>query len=46
MICGYTFNIRNIIKHLFFDTVRTIFGKSGGLDVKWAVFHIQSNLVT
>ena len=44
MICGYKFNIRHIIKHLFFNTLRTIFGNSDGLAFKWAVFHIQSNL--
>ena len=45
MICEYKINIRHISKHLFFNTLRTIFGTSGGLDVKGAVFHIQSNLV-
>ena len=43
MICGYKFNIRYIIK-FFFNTLRAIFGNSGGLDVKWPVFQKQSNL--
>ena len=45
MTCRYKFNIRHIVKHLLFSTLKTIFGSSDGLDVKWAVFHIQSSLV-
>jgi hypothetical protein len=41
MTCRYKFNIRHIIKHLLFSTLKTIFGRSDGLDVKWAIFHIQ-----
>jgi hypothetical protein len=41
MTCRYKLNIRHIIKHLLFSTLKTIFGRSDGLDVNWAIFHIQ-----
>ena len=45
MIYGNKFNIRHIIKQLFFNILKQYLVISGGLVVKRAVFHIQSNLV-
>ncbi len=34
----------NIVLYVCFYTLKPIFGMSDGLAIKWAVFHIQSNL--